>query len=424
MNPTKTFLFATPSQQSQAQAGQQMTAAQAQAAAQASNQQARRLILQGGVVGGVFVPPAVDMWQPQPVVLPASPGPGTVINFIPRNVGLVKRLIFRFTATVTAGATTTQTLTKFGLQNLISNVAFWDLGNNQRINTGSWHLTAISSAKRRQVFGSAVTTDTPLGYGNNNNRTMFAPSTIAANGNSQIVFQLEIPFVKNDTDLRGAIYADVTQANMQVQVTLNPNMFVTSTADPSLAMYQSGGTDLASLSGVSVQVFQNYLDQLPRISQNGALIPILPQQDIGTAYMLTNSVSALPVVNQDNSAAFVNARTYESVTFYYDNNGTLNVNGSDLTYIQLQSANFTNIYNLDGGMISLMERNVLQDDFPAGMHYLDLRHRPIDTNQYGNMQLVIKPSSVGGSGAYFGYGWEAYGVIGLVNQGGSISSGG
>jgi hypothetical protein len=401
-----------------------MSPAQAAAQYAAQNQQARRLILQGGVVGGAYVPPAVDMWQPQPVVLPASPGPGTVINFVPRNVGLVKRLIFRFTATVTAGASTTSTLTKFGLQNLISNISFWDLGNNQRINTGAWHLTALSSAKRRGVFGAAVTTDTPLGYGNNNNRTMFAPSTIAATTSSTIVFQLEIPFVKNDTDLRGAIYADVTQANMQVQVTLNPNMFCSSTADPTLSMYQSGGTDLASLSGLTVQVFQNYLDQLPRIQQNGALIPILPNQDIGTAYMLTNSASALPVANQDNSAAFVNARTYESVLFYYDNNGTLNVNGSDLTYVQLQSANFTNIYNLDGPMLCLMERNVIKDDFPAGMHYLDFRHRPIDTNQYGNMQLVIKPSSVGGSGAYFGYGWEAYGIIGLVNQGGSISSGG
>lgn len=403
---------------------QQMTAAQANAQADAQNMQARRLILQGGVVGGAYLPPAVDMWQPQPVVLPASPGPGTVINFVPRNVGLVKRLIFRFTATITAGATTTQTLTKFGLQNLISNISFWDLGNNQRINTQSWHLTGVSSAKRRGVFGAAVTTDTPNGYGNINNRTMFAPPTIAANGNSQVVFQLEIPMSKSDVDLRGAVYADVTQAQMQVQVTLNPQMFCTSTADATLSMYQSGGTDLASISGLTVQVFQNYLDQLPRVSQNGALIPILPPRDVGTAYMLTNSVSSLPVANQDNSAAFVNARTYDSVLFYYDNNGTLNVNGSDLTYVQLQSANFTNILNLDGPMLALMERNVIRDDFPAGMHYLSFVHRPLDTNQYGNLQLVIKPSSVGGAAAYIAYGWEAFGVIGLVNQGGSINSGG
>jgi hypothetical protein len=58
------------------------------------------------------------------------------------------------------------------------------------------------------------------------------------------------------------------------------------------------------------------------------------------------------------------------------------------------------------------------------MYYLDFRHRPIDTNQYGNMQLIVNPSSVGGSGAVILYGWEAYGVIGLVNQGGSIPMGG
>jgi len=384
------------------------------------NYAARNLILRGGQVGNTYFPPAIDVWQPQNPILPSSPAPGSVLTFYLRNVGLVKRLVVRFKATVTAGATTTSTLTKLGLANFISNVTFFDLGNNQRINTTGWHLTALSSAKRRRVFGAAYTSDTPLGYGNNNNRVMFAPATIAATTNSEIDFQLEIPFVKNDTDLRGAIYADVTQATMQVQITLNPNMFVTSTADPTLAMYQSGGTDLASLSGLSVQMYQNYLDQLPRMD-NGA--PILPNQDIGTAYLLNNTASGLPVANQDNGAAFVNARTYESVAFIYDNNGTLNVNGSDLNYIQLQSANFTNILNLDGKMISLMERNIIMDDFPAGMHYLDFRHRPVDTNQFGNMQLVINPTTVGGSGAVFLYGWEAYGIIGLVNQGGSIPQG-
>lgn len=396
-------------------------AAQQQMSPAQQNGLARNLILRGGQVGNTYFPPAIDVWQPQNPILPSSPAPGSVLTFNLRNVGLVKRLVVQFKATVTAGATTTQTLSKLGLANFISNITFFDLGNNQRINTTGWHLTAVSSAKRRRVFAAAYTSDTPLGYGNNNNRVMFAPATIAANGNSEIDFQLEIPFVKNDTDLRGAIYADVTQAVMQCQITLNPNMFVTSTADATLAMYQSGGTDLASLSGLTFQVYQNYLDQLPRDPNSGA--PILPNQDIGTAYLLNNTASGLPVVNQDNGAAFVNARTYESVAFIYDNNGTLNVNGSDLNYIQLQSANFTNILNLNGKMISLMERNVIQDDFPAGMHYLDFRHRPVDTNQFGNMQLVLNPSSVGGSAAVFYYGWEAYGIIGLVNQGGSIPMG-
>lgn len=419
--------MAQPVQQQQANAGGQggnQPQPQAKMSPAALNMAARNLILRGGMVGGAYKPPAIDVWQPQNPILPASPGPGSVLTFQLRNVGLVKRIVVRIRATITAGASTTSTLTPWGLANLVSNVTFFDLGNNQRINSTGWHLTMISSAKRRRIYGAAYTSDTPLGYGNINNGVMFAPPTIAANGTANVTFQLEIPFVKNDGDLRGAIYADVTQATMQVQITLNPNMFVTSTSDPTLAVYQSGGTDLATLSNLSVQYWQNYLDQIPSVNQNGASIPILPQLDIGTAYMLTNSASGLPVVNQDNSASFVNSRTYESVCFGYDNNGTLNANASDLTYVQLQSANFTNILYLDGGMLQLMQRNVFMDDPPKAMYYLDFRHRPIDTNQYGNMQLVIKPSAVGGSGAVFLYGWEAYGIIGLVNQGGSIASGG
>jgi len=384
------------------------------------NMAARQLILRGGVAGGVYYPPAIDVWQPQNPPIQNSVAPGSVLTFYLRNVGLVKRLICRFTATVTNPAGPTQNLTALGLANFVSNITFFDLGNNQRINTTGWHLTAIASAKRRRVFGAAYTSDTPLGYGNNNNRTMFAPAQIASNTATEIDFQLEIPFVKNDMDLRGAIYADVTQATMQVQITLNPNMFVANTADPTLAVYQSTTAAVPTLSAFSFQVYQNYLDQLPRMP-NG--VPILPNLDLGTAYLLNNTSSGLPIANQDNGAAFVNSRTYESVAFIFDNNGTLNVNGSDLNTVKLQSANFTNILDVDGKMLSLMERNIIMDDFPDGMHYLDFRNRPIDTNQYGNMQLVINPSTVTGSGAVILYGWEAYGIIGLVNQGGSIPMG-
>lgn len=387
----------------------------------AQNMAARRLILGGGMLQGRYVPPAIDMWQPLSPPLVSSPQPGSVLTFYVRNVGLVKRLVCRFKATVTAGATSQQNLTSWGLANFVSSVVFSDLGNNQRINTTGWHLTAVASAKRRRVFGAAYTSDTPLGYGNINNRIMFAPSTIAATVATEIDFVLEIPFVKNDMDLRGAVFADVTQATMQVQVTLNPNMFVASTADPTLAMYQSAGADVATLSAVTMEVYQNYLDQLPRLT-NGA--PVLPELDIGTGYLLNNTASGLPIANQDNGAAFVNQRTYESVTWGYDNNGTLNANGSDLNYVALTSANFTNIQKLDGRMLGFTCRNIIMGDFPKGMYHMSFQQRPIDTNQFGNMQLIINPASVGGSGATVLYGWEAFGIIGLVNQGGSIPMGG
>jgi hypothetical protein len=403
-------------------------ATQAQAQPQASgqpspaqlNMAARQLILRGGVVGGVYQPPAIDMLQPLNPVLPSGTTVGSVLTFQVRNVGLLKRFYLRFKATVTAGASTTQTLTPLGLMNFLSNITLWDLGNQTRINTYGAHLHIVSSAKRRRVFGAAYTSDTPNGFGNINNRIMYAPATIAATDSSEIDVVYEIPLVKNDVDLRGAIWSDVTNAVMQIQVTLNPNMFVASTADPTFAVYQSGGSDLATLSGISVQLFQNYLDRLPSVNN----APILPLQDIGTAYVLNQSASGLPIANQDNTAAFTNSRIYESVAFVYDNNGTLNVNGDDINYIAVQSANFTNTTYVDGKMIGLMQRNTFMDDPPAGTYYLDFRHRPIDTTQYGNTVLTINPSNVGGAGALISYFWEGFAIIGLVNQGGAILSGG
>jgi hypothetical protein len=385
---------------------------------QQQNAMVRQLILRGGVFGGLYYPPAVDMWQQLNPILPSAVGPGSVITIQLRNVGLVKRLVVELSATITAGATSTQTLTPLGLANMISNITFIDLGNNTRINTTGWHLQVVSSVKRRRVFGAAYTSDTPNGYGNNNNRVMYAPATIAASASTPVKLVLEIPFVKNNHDLRGSIFADVTNAVMQVQLTLNPQMFVSSTADKTLAVYQSAGSDLASLSGVSVQCNQNYLDQLPRSPQTAA--PILPALDLGTAYLLNNTASGLPVVNQDNGFSFVNARSYESVVWVYDNNGTLNANGTDLNYVQVTSANFTQILRYDGMMMVSNERDILGCDFPLGMHYLDFRHRPVNTDQYGNMQLILSPSSVLGSAATFLFGWESYGIVGVVNQAGSL----
>lgn len=391
---------------------------QPQMSPQQQNAMVRQLILRGGVLGNAFFPPAVDMWQQLNPILPSAIGPGSVITIQLRNVGLVKRLVCELACTITAGATSDQTLTPLGLANLVSNVTFIDLGNNTRINSTGWHLNVVSSVKRRRVFAAAYASDNPNGFGINNNLAMAAPATITAGTSAQVRFILEVPFVKNNHDLRGAIFADVTNAVMQVQLTLNPQMFVTSTADPTLAVYQSAGTDLATMSGFSIQVNQNYLDQLPRNPQTAA--PILPALDLGTAYLLNNTASGLPVVNQDNGFAFVNARSYESVAFIFDNNGTLNINGIDLNYIQVTSANFTQILRFDGIMAVVSERDVLGCDLPKAMRYLDFRHRPINTDQYGNMQLVINPSSVLGSAATILFGWEAYGVIGQVNQAGSL----
>lgn len=381
------------------------------------NMQIRNLITRGIPEQGI--PPAVDMWQPLNPVLPSGAGFGSVLTAQLRNVGLVKRLLVKITGTITTVSSNAHTLTPMGLANALSNITFTDLANNQRINTTGWHLVAVASAKRRRPWGAAMTSDTPLGYGNNFGAVK-APSTINAASTGDFVMYYEVPFVRNDDDLRGLIMGSVATATMQVQCTINPNFCVAAGADPTGAVYQSASSTPGTLSNLTFQVYQNYLDQYPRMP-NGA--PILPALDIGTAYVLTNTSSATPIANQDNAFPFVNQRQFLSTTAIYDNAGTLNA-GTDITSWKLTSANFTNITFLDAITQALMGRTRLADDFPKGMYYFDFNDRPIDTSVFGNMQLLLNPSSVGGNTAVVLLGWEAYGIIGQINQGGSIPSGG
>lgn len=387
----------------------------------AQNIAIRNRWVSGGGPTAPNIPAALDMWQQLSPILPAGVTTGTVITVQLRNVGLIKKLWVRVKATVTAGATNTQTLTALGLANFFSNVLYTDLGNNQRINTTGWHLTMLASVKRHRVFAAAYTSDNPFGYGNIYTTVQQAPATIAATNAREIDLLLEIPFAYSNHDLRGAIFSDVTQATQQIQLTINPNLFVASGVDATNAMYQSGGADLATLSNVSIQVMQNYLDQGPRDPQTNA--PILPFIDLATAYMLNSSASGLPVVNVDNAIPFTNSRQFLSLGAIYNNAGTLNI-GTDINSFALTAANLTNILRIDPFMQAGRGRTVIGDDFPKGFYYFDFRDRPIDTNQFGNMQWIINPSSVGGNTAVVYLGYESFGYIGQINQGGSIPTGG
>ena len=386
----------------------------------AQNNMIRDLWVHGGGRNNPTIPPALDMWQALNPVVPAGFTFGNVLTVQVRNVGLVKRLLVRFTATITAAAAAGSglTLTKLGLANAINNVIFTDLANNQRINTTGWHLVAVASAKRRTVFGAAYTSDNPFGYGDIFQTVQQAPAFIANNTAGNIQFELEIPMAVSDRDLRGAVFGDVTQATMQVAIQLNPNLAVAAGGDATLAMYQSGNANLPTISNVAFQIYQNYLDQGPKTPQG---VPVLPPLDLGTAYLLNSVSSATAIVNQDNSIPYVNSRQFLSTTFVYDNSGVLNT-GSDITYVQIQSANLTSIIKVDPFTLALMSRNILGDDFPAGMYYIDHRQRPIDTNTYGNMQLTINPSTAGATSVFL-LGYEALGFIGQINQGGAIPSG-
>ena len=336
---------------------------------------------------------SIDMWQALPPQTPVGDPRGQVLNFQAKNVGLIKRFIVEVSFSLAQSAAETLTRTALGPANIFSNFTLTDLNNIKRINTTGWHTTLVATARRKQAIGAAFTNDSPVLMGSNF-PVAVAPSPITTI--QAIRFFFEIPVSYSDTDLRGAIYAATTGANVNLQMTVNPALVAATGANPTLAAYLSSAAQTGTITLFTVTVYQNYLDQIPMDPRSNQ--PILPLIDMSYAFMLLNTVLTGLAVNQENSITYLNWRSFMSTTIIYDNFGSASTPGTDVGYIAIQVANSTNIIKWDPFMASFITRTIIGDDFPAqaarSVYYVDHRTRPINTDQFGNQLFVINPSQV------------------------------
>ncbi len=349
------------------------------------------------------------------------PGTAFPINVKVQNVGLVKRFWVEVTATLQDNAAGTgQSLTELGPANCFSNVTLTDTSNQVRINTTGWHLHHVATARRRSIFGAAYATSDPSGTGANLN--IMKAINIPPGGNDGGAFQwfYEVPVSYSDTDLTGAMWMNVTNATANLQLILNPQFFAAAgVTDATGSVYQAnaGGSIHASpISTMTVTVYQNALDQLP-VDNNGAYL--LPNLDLQYALLFLSTSTSGFTTGLDQAVPYANFRQFVSTFVLYDNGGTLNP-GTDLNYIALQSANMTNFFKVDPFLLSLLSRNMIGDDFPAGLYYIDTRNQPINTLQYGNRQLILNPKGAVAAGANFQIGYEALAPLGIMSQAGSL----
>lgn len=372
-----------------------------------SNMMARNAVLSQGI----------DMWQSIYSTVLAGDARGQVINVPIRNVGLIKRFVVEITGNITQSAAETQTRTIIGGGNVLSNITFTDLSNQTRINTSGWHIYFLATARRQMSYGAAFTNNAPAA--NTSNYPIMSMPTPVTTVQPFSMFY-EVPISYGDMDLRGAIYANVVNATMNLQLTVNPNFVVTSAANPALAVYQSSTTDLGLVTGMRINVYQNYLDQLP-VTQNG---PILPIMDLSTAYLINNTIATGISANQDFAVPYANFRNFMSTFAIYDNFGRTGIVGADVGYWSIQSANYTNIIKMDPYMATMQTRNIINDDFPASQslstYYFDHRRKPINTIQYGNMQLIMNPAVVQAATSQLLIGYEALALINMITQAGSL----
>jgi hypothetical protein len=360
-----------------------------------------------------------------------------VVNVIPRNVGLIRGFWVKAVIIYNNQSGQTATLSDFGPANILSQIQFNDLNNNTRIQTTGWHVDFINSIKARRPYGTAMirggsgsTTggiDSPINFGSNFGSTFitYAPQTIAtgaAANVSTVTMWWYVPLAYSNDDLRGSVYANVVNATMQLNLTFNTRPGVLATTDSTGAVYTlAAGATVASFvaAQATIVVYQDYLDQLP-VGQSGVLLPVL---DLATIYELKNTVMSAISPAQDFPVQYANFRDFLSTVAIFINTGSTGAraNGTDVNYWALQSANFTNIWKLEPGLIAMRTRNHLGTDMPPGAYYFGSREKPISTTQYGNMQLVLNAITAG-AGAYLLMGYEDLALVQTLSMAGSLAA--
>ena len=335
---------------------------------------------------------AVAVYQPinSQTFNPAQTNP---INIQPRYAGLMREMVVEFEATITNNDTANAlTLTDFGVANLFSNVQFVDLNGFTRINTTGWHLDMIDSIKsQKPSFGCfASTTNRMVNFGENF-PVILSPATIAPSTTATIAGFLRVPISYHEGDLRGAILMAQTNATARLVLSVNQAPFAAAGADTTNAIYS--GTTTAVISSVTINVYQNYLDQLP-VDSKGAYI--LPVQDLAQNYELITA--SVPNIAQgvENYYLYPNQRDFLSTIGIFDNNTTGNAgrtNGSDTNYYALKTASMYSIWQKDPATLAAETRRILKADFPLGCYYFNSRHSPIQTSQFGNISLALNPKT-------------------------------
>ena len=366
------------------------------------------------------------------------------ITVNPQNVGLLRGFWVQVNLSVTNGSAVTINLTDLGPANAIAQFQFQDLQNNSRIQAPGWAVAFNNTARTPPLpFGAAVLhatgMDAPTNYGNVFAGQISAPATIAAAGTGNVIMWYWIPIAYSDVDLRGAIWANVVNATMQLNIAFPGNggtsqygvsLCVPNGSDSTQAVFvgaAAGAVTSVTTTNAAINVYQVFYDQIPVLpaAMNGfpAGTLLLPVTDLATIYELKQTVQTAVQPNQDFNYQYSNFRDFLSTFVIYVNNGTTGARtgGTDMNYLQLLSANCTAIWKKSPALVALETREKLLCDLPPGCYYLNYRSRPISTTQYGNMQLTINPSTAA-AGAYALYAVEDFALIQTLSVAGSLAA--
>lgn len=321
------------------------------------------------------------------------------------NVGVLTKLLLDVTAQVTIG-TAIATPSPKAPWNLISRVKLTDYDGTDRVNMSGFQLFMLNTARKRMYYS----------YNNDSATAIYTnPKVPTAIATDNIQFQLEIPIaydVDNPIlqlrDLRGAIMAQTAVGDMYLNIDWTTSLYANNDVD---SVYNGAATSTVVLAanGIQTTVFQYYI--LPQVVGNQGELP-LPQIDFMTVYELSGFLKSSDnlAVGQEKLLNYPNLRQVIRSYFNYTQAATQTAAKIDT---------FRLIANGNNTMKEWTERRVLYEirmalngDGVAGAYFFDHVAKPIETAMFGNVQMAIKPNTVGAT-PYIEVGYESFFTKGM-----------
>lgn len=329
------------------------------------------------------------------------------------NVGVLTKLLIDVTAQITIG-TAIATPSPKAPWNMISRIKVTDYDGTDRVNLSGFQLFMLNCARKRIYYGFNNDSATAL-YTN--------PKIPTAIATDNIQFQLEIPLafdVDNPIlqlrDLRGAIMAQTAVGEMYLNIDWTNSLYANGDVD---SVYNGAPTSTVVLAanGIQTTVFQYYI--LPQVVGNQGELP-LPQIDFMTVYELAGFLKSSDnlAVGQEKLMNYPNLRQVIRSYFNF-------VQGLTQTAGKIDT--FRMIANGNNVMKEWTERRALYEvrmmangDLIAGAYIFDHGAKPIETALFGNVQMAIKPNTVGATpyieAAYESFFTKGMQLPGVMNQ--------
>ncbi len=310
---------------------------------------------------------------------------GQKISTLLQNVGILTAIDVLVSMTVTNNAASGGAALVPSVAfpyNLLHQIELRDYANTMHVQCSGVQLMQRNAVHNGRVpYAAAQHSEGEMSGGAFAYPTSAANGAIAADSSGTIQFYVRVPVSISQNTTVGAMLMQAITGQSYLNITLAPNSTTGGYDQPFTGNY--------SITNASVQLVQSYLQP------QGSNLLSLPGADLQTIYELNGAQ-----VTSDNLSVgmpkfldFPNARTVHGMymTFY---NGALNY-GTDLQELSIRASGNTKLDNNPPLLWIMRQREMLGADLMPGFYYYSTARVPVMTNYLGQVQMEMKPASLG-----------------------------